>query len=167
MGKWDTPPGGDFVRYVEELSRQSPLHAAHREATAEGVDEPAPRAAPGSIGAGNAAAVAAARRAAAARSGQAAVPPVSNASAPALSAVPTPAAVWQALRVPVFAYIGLEVVAAFVPLLRPFSVPALFLCIAWAVWRVFKLVGGSAGWQRASQQIAEEIRKQQHNNRRG
>lgn len=169
MSNWDTPPGGDFARYVEELSRSAPPHAAHQEMTAPGAVGPAPAAAPapppGSVGAKNDAAVAAARRAAAARKGRsgAADPPlVSNATA---SPVPQPAALWKALRLPLFAYIALEIASAFLPVLVPFTTPAFFLCIAWAVFRVVKTVGGSEAWQKAGRQMAEELKKQQRDKR--
>ncbi|HSV50716.1 MAG TPA: hypothetical protein VLJ57_01265 [Burkholderiaceae bacterium] len=175
MSKWDTPPGGDFARYIEELSRQSPQQSAPSEMTAPGAVGPAPPAPattpappPGSVGAKNAAAVATAQRAAAARKGRsgAADPPfISNATAAPVSAVPQPADLWKALRLPVFAYIALEIAAAFLPVLQPFTTPALFAFIAWAVVRIVKMVGGSEGWQKAGRQIAEEMRKQQRDKR--
>jgi hypothetical protein len=168
MSNWDTPPGGDFARYVEELSRQSLPHEAHREMTAPGAVAPAPSAPapkPGSVGAKNAAAVAAAQRAAAARKGRngPADPPfVSNASAPV---VVQPVNLWKAVRPPVLAFIALEIASAFVPQLVPFTTPGMFLFIAWAVVRIVKMVGGSDAWQKAGRQIAEELKKQQRNNR--
>ena len=175
MSNWDTPPGGDFARYVEELSRQSPDHQAHREMTSPGsVDRarpaaPAPSAqpapAPGSSGAKNAAAVEKAKRAAAARqakSGAAEPTFIANASAPR---VVQPADLWKALRPSVFGYIALEIAAAFFPVVAKFTTLAFFLFVALAVYRVVKMVGGSEAWQKAGRHIAEEIKKQQRDKR--
>lgn len=168
MSNWDTPPGGDFARYVEDLSRQSTEHQAHREMTSPGsVDRarPAPPSvpapAPGSVGAKNAAAVEKARRAAAARQtqGAAASPPfVPNASAPR---VVQPADLWKAVRPPIFGYIALQIAGAFFPVVDKFTTLAFFFFVAWAVYRVVKMVGGSEAWQKAGRHIAEELKKQQ------
>lgn len=170
MGKWDTPPGGDFARYVEELSRQSPSHAAHRGMTVPGAEDgkrskpaPAARKDPASR---NAEAVEMARRAAAARekgkgNAAAAQPfPADSIAAAAASALPvTPAALWQAVKLPLFSYIVLEIVGAFVPVVGSFTGLGFFVAAGWAVVRLAKAAGGSQAWQKAAQQMAEELKK--------